>query len=56
VQATLAVVPLALAYSSGVLLAATTPSGARLLRPIADVGRMSVSNYLAKRVVFGLVF
>jgi uncharacterized protein len=53
---TLGVVPLALAYTCALLFAATAPRRAAWVRPLALLGRMTLTNYLVQSVVFGLVF
>lgn len=45
-----------LAYASGVALLCSWTWGQRLLRPVAAVGRMALTNYLLGSIVFGLVF
>jgi uncharacterized protein len=47
---------MALAYAAGVALLAITGWGRCLLRPVAAVGRLALTNYLAGSIVFGLVF
>lgn len=56
VASTVGIVGLALAYAAGLLLVATTVRGAYILRPIARLGRMTLTNYLGQSVVFGMVF
>jgi len=51
-----AVVALALAYGAGLLLLLQRPRWQRWLRPLADVGRMALTNYLMQSVLCGLVF
>ena len=46
----------ALAYASGVAWLCLRRGGRRLLRPIAAVGRMALTNYLLSSIVFGLIF
>jgi len=46
----------ALAYASGVAWLCLRRRGQNLLRPVAAVGRMALTNYLLSSIVFGLVF
>lgn len=52
---TAGVVPLALAYA-GILILAWDGPARPLLEPLAPVGRMALTNYLAHSVVFALLF
>ncbi len=56
VASSLGIVALGLAYASGLLFAATAERGAAILRPIARLGRMTLTSYLAQSAAFGLIF
>lgn len=56
VASTLGIVGLALASAIGLLLVASSDRGATLLRPVARLGRMTLTNYLAQSAIFGFVF
>ncbi|MCZ6815845.1 MAG: DUF418 domain-containing protein, partial [Planctomycetota bacterium] len=47
---------LCLAYLSGLALICMNPIGLRLLRPVAAVGRMALTNYLTHSIVFTTIF
>jgi uncharacterized protein len=49
-------VPLALAYTAGLLLALRSPAAARAARPFAAVGQMALTNYLGQSVALSLLF
>ena len=51
-----ATVPLALGYAAGLLLALRSPAVGRAAAPVAAVGRMALTNYLAQSVALGLLF
>lgn len=46
----------AVAYASGVAWLCLRPRGRQVLRPVAAVGRMALTNYLMSSIVFGLIF
>ena len=52
----LSTVPLALAYSAGLLVWLSGPRAGFLAPPLAAVGRLSLSNYLAQSLALGLLF
>jgi uncharacterized protein len=51
-----AVPALAVAYASAIVLASRTARGARVLGPLAPVGRMALSNYLLQSIVATTIF
>lgn len=53
---TLGIVALGLGYATTLLFAATGSLGAKLLRPIGRLGRMSLTSYLVQSIAFGFVF
>lgn len=53
---TLGAPALAGAYIAGLCLLSIRPRGARLLSPLAQVGRMALTNYLSQSVVCSLLF
>jgi uncharacterized protein len=48
--------PLALAYAAALLLALRSPSVARLARPFAAAGQMTLTNYLMQSLVLSVLF
>lgn len=46
---------LAAGYSAGIVVALHTASGKRLLAPLAPVGRMALTNYLAQGFIYAFV-
>jgi uncharacterized protein len=52
----IAVPSLAIVYISAIALAAGSARGARLLAPLAPVGRMALTNYLLQSVIATLIF
>lgn len=53
---TLGAPALAAAYIAGLALLSLRPRGARLLAPLAQVGRMALSNYVLQSLVCSLLF
>jgi uncharacterized protein len=49
-------VPLAMGFTAGLLLLLRSPSVRNAAAPLAAIGRMALSNYLAQSVILSLLF